>query len=142
MTGLMDIVPLTKQVTVGNQQIEVNGISALGLAQLMTDFPELQQMMEGKDIELTPARLIELFPEAVAGILAAGTGKPGDKQVQKHATTLPVGVQLDLLIAILDLSIPGGLGPFVQNLAVLASAVGLQMPGGDTDTSGKDQDTN
>jgi hypothetical protein len=57
--------------------------------------------------------------DAVAAIIAAGCGYPGDEKAEAVAGRLSIDAQADLLAAILRLTLPAGLGPFVEKLTVL-----------------------
>ena len=52
MVGLLDIAPLTQTVTVRDHPIEVTGVSAKGVAQLLLRFPELRALISGRDVGL------------------------------------------------------------------------------------------
>ena len=56
---------------------------------------------------------------AVAAIIAAGCGYPGDEQPETVAGKLSLDAQADLLAAILRLTLPKGIGPFVEKLTAL-----------------------
>ncbi len=114
MAGLIDIAAVTEKVTVAGTEIEVPGISAAGVASLLVRFPELRKAMSG--LEVSTKELLKMGPAALAAILAAGTGAPGDEAAEAAAAKLPVGPQTDLLAAILRVTLPGGLGPFVEKL--------------------------
>ena len=117
MAGLVDIAAVTEKVTVAGTEIDVPGVSAAGVAALLVRFPELRKMMSG--VEVTPEDLLKAGPGALAAILAAGTGAPGDVEAEAAAARLPLGDQTDLLAAILRVTLPGGIDPFVEKLAGL-----------------------
>lgn len=119
MASLLDIVPETKTVTVQGKDIEVFGVSTRGIAHLIGTFPELKKALAGKKQDFTPERLMKLLPDCVASIIAAGCGMPGDKEAEKLADKLSASDQLDLLEAIIKLTMPDGVGPFVERLNAL-----------------------
>ncbi len=121
MAGLVDIAAITEKVTVAGTEIEVPGVSAAGVASLVARFPELRKLMSG--IEVAPEDLLVAGPGVVAAILAAGTGEPGNEAAEAAAARLTLGDQTDLLAAILRVTLPGGLGPFVEKLAGLGLLV-------------------
>ena len=61
-------------------------------------------------------------PAAIAAVLAAGTGAAGDAEEEAAAAALPPGVQARLFAAILRLSAPEGVIPFVTDLVGLVGA--------------------
>jgi hypothetical protein len=122
MVGLLDIAPLTEKVTVGGKQIEVFGVSAAGVASLIAHFPEIKKLMAGKELDVQS--LLAMSGDAIAAIIAAGCGFPGDEQQQKAAGRLTIEVQADLLAAIIKVTLPNGIGPFVAKLQALGAVAG------------------
>ena len=50
MVGLIDISPQVEHVDVRATSVEVQGISAKGLAHLLGRFPDLRRLMTGQDV--------------------------------------------------------------------------------------------
>ena len=123
MASLLDIAPAVKTVNILGVPVEVIGVSAKGIVSLMTRFPQLADMLGGKDIDLSD--LLTLGGDIVAAIIAAGCGKPGDEHYEATASRLPLEAQADLLGAILEVTMPGGFGPFVERLTRLGSSINL-----------------
>lgn len=119
MVGLIDIAPATEAVEVEGSKVEVHGVSASGLAHLLGRFPELRKLMTGMEVDA--GQLMAVGGEAVAAIIAAGCGYPGDERAESLAARLSLDTQADLLGAILRLTLPKGLGPFVAKLTALGS---------------------
>ena len=115
MVGLLDIAPLTETVTVRDQPIEVTGVTAKGLAQLLLRFPELRALISGREVGLD--QLLALGGDIVAAVIAAGCGQAGEAQAEAAAGRLGLDDQAELLAAIMTLTMPQGLGPFVDKLA-------------------------
>ena len=63
--------------------------------------------------------------DAVAAIIAAGCGYPGDNTAETIAGSLSLDIQADFLAAILRLTLPNGVGPFVEKLTALGSLLGV-----------------
>ena len=122
MVGLVDIAPVTSTVTVRGQGITVKGVSVRGIAQLLARFPELRALMTGREVALDD--LLRLGGDVVCAIIAAGTGAPGDADVEKAADNLTLEEQADLLAAIVELTMPRGLGPLVERLSRLGLLAG------------------
>jgi hypothetical protein len=130
MVSLVDIAPTADTVAVGEQNVEVYGVSMRGVAHLLGRFPELRMLMTGRDVGAD--QLMEMAPNAVAAILAAGTGQPGDAAAEAAADRLAVETQVDLLSAIMRLTLPKGVGPFVEKITQLGL---IASPGGGVPTT-------
>ncbi|HDZ74372.1 MAG TPA: hypothetical protein ENH55_16735 [Aurantimonas coralicida] len=124
MVGLIDIAPAVETVPVGDKDVAVYGVSVHGIADLLRRFPELSKLFTGKLDK--PEHLIDLGPDIVVAIIAAGTGAPGDNAAEDVARRLGVEVQIAFLDAILRLTMPGGLGPFAERLARLGVLFGVE----------------
>ncbi|TIN41400.1 MAG: hypothetical protein E5Y10_22935 [Mesorhizobium sp.] len=122
MVGLLDIAPLTERVSVGGAKVEVFGVSAKGIVSLLSRFPEARMLMTGKDVGVD--KLMQMGGDAIAAIIAAGIGFPGDEAQEQAAGRLSVEAQADLLTAILKVTLPNGIGPFVEKLTALGAIVG------------------
>lgn len=129
MTSLLDIGPLTTKVTIRGTEIEVSGISAIGVFELLRDIPELRMLMAQKNMsEENAASLISQLPHAVGAIIAAATGHLGDKEHIAAALKLSAGEQVEFISAIVPLTFPKGLKSFLDGLFALAPA-DLGAPG-------------
>lgn len=128
MAGLLSIAPLTETV----HGVTVTGVSLAGVAHLLAKFPELRMLMAGKEVDAND--LITLAPQAVAEIIAAGVGFPGDGEQVEHAQTLSLELQADFLEAILRLTMPKGVGPFVEKITKLGAVFGGVQSQQDTNT--------
>lgn len=124
MASLLDIAPLTETVSVRGTDIPVTGVSAKGIAQIMARFPEVREMMVGREVSVD--RLVELAVDAVGAIIAAGTGHPGDPDHERMAASLLLEEQADLLAAILRVTLPRGVGPLVEKLKAMGGALGVE----------------
>ena len=124
MVGLVDIAPITSSVVIRGQDITITGVSARGIAFLLARFPELRAVMTGREVALDD--LLKLGGDVIAAIIAAGTGAPGNTQAEAAADNLTLEEQADLLGAIVELTMPRGLGPLVEKL----SRLGLLAGGG------------
>ena len=122
MVGLVDIAPITSSVSIRGQDITITGVSARGIASLLARFPELRALMTGREVALD--ELLRLGGDVIAAIIAAGTGAPDDAQAEKAADYLTLEEQADLLAAIVELTMPRGLGPLVERLSRLGLLAG------------------
>lgn len=112
MTGLLDIAPELAQVEVQGHQIEVHGITLGDIAALLRRFPELLELFRGGAID----GMAVAFPGLAAAVIAAGVGQMGDEAQEAAAARLSAETQSKLFSAILKLTMPGGVGPFVEGL--------------------------
>ena len=126
MPGLLDIAKSTIIIPVNGTDIPVYGVSAKGIAYLIQRFPEIRAMFANKAAALTTTNLFELVPDAIASIIAAGCGSPGDKKTEEVAARLAAEAQIELLEAIIALTMPKGLGPFVAKLEKLMSGLNVE----------------
>jgi len=118
MAGLLDIAPLSSKVSIRGTAVDVCGVSAKGIAQLILRFPELREMMVGREVSVD--RLLGIGGDAVAAIIAAGCGD-FSAEAEAAAAALSIDEQADLLGAILKLTMPGGLAPLVEKLSGVLS---------------------
>ena len=117
MVGLVDIAPLTAEVVIRGNSIAVQGVNARGVALLLARFPEFRALVTGREVALES--ILALGGEVISAIIAAGTGSPGDAQAEKAADNLSLEEQADLLAAIFRMTMPNGVGPFVDRLTAL-----------------------
>lgn len=130
MVSLMDVGEVSESVPIRKKDVDVTGITAKGLLVLLSRFPEVRKLVASRGQDVSAEDLMKMAPEAVACIIASGCGSPGDKKAEAKASSLNAGEQLDLLSAILRLTFPQGILPFVQKLTAM---VGMEsFAGGDT----------
>jgi hypothetical protein len=128
--SLMDIVPVTKLVPIGNdQQLAAHGIGIEAAMHLFNRFPELKNLTNGKVEEVKPERIFEVAPRAIAAIIAAGANMANDQKAEKKAAILPLQIQLDFIQAVIERTMPDGPGPFLERL-MMAMAVGKGLVSG------------
>ena len=122
MVGLIDIAPSVETIDVSGAAVAIHGVSAKGVrAHLLGRFPELRMLMTGQNVEAD--QLMAMGGDAVAAIIAAGCGYPGDEKAETVAGSLAVAAQADLLAAIMRVTLPAGLGPFVEKLTALGGVL-------------------
>jgi hypothetical protein len=117
MAGLLDIADIVETVTINGTRVDVPGISAEGIAHLFNRFPEIRAAVTGKSV--SAERWAAMGVDAVAAIIAAGCGAPGDPAYEAKARKLPATAQADLLEAIMKVTMPDGIAPFVQRLTAM-----------------------
>lgn len=134
MVGLIDAGKVIRVIKIGTEDVTCEGVSLDGLVLLLDRFPEFKRLVtpqrgEIDTNELTVESLLRLAPRVIGAILAAGTGSPGNAEAEKMYKGLGIGHQVRLLKEIMDLTFPGGLGPFVEDLRAMG-LLGLASEGG------------
>lgn len=131
MPGLLDIASAPARVEVRGTMVDVFGVSAEGIAHLMTEFPEIKALFSGKEVELSAGMLASTGPDAVAAIIACGASvkegerpAPGNAEAEAVAKSLSIDEQVELLSAILERTFPRGLGPFVEAVQRATATIG------------------
>src|SRR5262245_9569088 len=119
--SLLDIGPLSVNVPVGDKQLAVYGVSAKGCFHLFQRFPEVGMWFKGGVKKIDAKQLLTEVPGAIAALIAAGCGAPGNEEAEEKAELLPVEAQLDVIEAILKLTFSKGFGPFVQRIVALSA---------------------
>ena len=135
MTSLLDIGPLTEEVSVGGKTVTVNGLSPEGFFYLLEKFPAIRSMFGGGVKSVDIGMLQSVGPMCVATVLAIATTDrnlyPGPlfdwnkavEEAAKVAVALPAHYQMALFQAALRLTFPEGIGPFIKGVEKLASSI-------------------
>ena len=115
VVSLVDIVPRPEKVEVQpGVMLEVRGLSVEAFAQIFARFPDIAKVFAQRQFDA--AQIIAAFPRAVAAVIAAGVGRMGDEKQEAAALQIPLGVQTDLLAAIVRLTMPRGVGAFLDQI--------------------------
>src|SRR4051794_18869345 len=104
MTSILDIAVISEEVAVNGGVVTIYPLSAQAIARLLTSFPELRAYFSG-----TPVETCDIFKSAlnaVPAIIAAGVGSIGEKEIEAKAETLGLEAQVDIIAAILRLTMP------------------------------------
>lgn len=124
MPNLIDIASATDTVA----GVAVRALSGADIASLLARFPDLRKAISG--VETSADALIATMPDAVAAAIAAATMSRTEKTVpeqveenERAASELAVGLQVDILDAIIRLSLPAGIGPFMAKLETLTAGL-------------------
>jgi hypothetical protein len=121
--SILDIGPVSDTVPVGDKLLTVYGVSAQGIFTVLQGYPELREWFAnqvGHKPDL--GKLVMEAPGAVAAIIAAGCGYPGNKDAEANAGSYPVETQLDIIEKIGGLTFKNGFGPFAQRVVALINA--------------------
>ena len=121
MVSLVDIVPQTRTVFLEAGEVELRGLGLRHLADLLLHFPELRKIwMRGSAPALDVETLLAAAPGAIGSIIATAAGQP--EAAGNIAAAMPLDDIMECLIAIRDLTMPGGADPFVEKVARLVGA--------------------
>ena len=132
MTSLLDIGPLTEEVSVGGAKVTVYGVSPEGFFYLLQKFPLLQELMgSGKEVSMEALR--EVAPASIAYALAVATTSRSYMTQQQWldiveatanvAMNLSAHHQMSLFQSALRLTFPEGIGPFMKGVEALAENI-------------------
>src|SRR5215471_7169986 len=125
MGSLLDIALVTKKVVIRGAEIEVGGLSASDFAVLLSDYPNIRSLIDGAwsrgGGKFEVKHLLTEMPGAVAEIIARGVADKsvGHKALVKHAAGIGLADQSKLLLAIFEVTMPDGPGPFVDAVVSL-----------------------
>lgn len=117
MPGFVDIAPVVETIEIRKQTIEVTGLTPKGVGRVIWRFPEVRKMIETRKFDIEA--LIDLSDEALAAVIAAGVGCPGDLEQERQAKNLTLEEKLLVLGAIAKVTMPNGPGPFVDAVSAL-----------------------
>lgn len=134
MTSLLDIGPLTEEVTVNGSQVTVHGVTPEGFFYLLEKFPLLKKLFGGESQGVTMEMMVEIAPSSVAHAIAVATTSRVDfdsvkdwrKTVEKAAAVavqLSAHHQMALFQVGLRLTFPDGIGPFMKGVEALANSI-------------------
>lgn len=118
--SLKDIAPISESVIIRGDKIAVKGITNEGISVIWRRFPVVTELLSGT---ATIDTIAVKAPEAIAAIIAAGCGFPGDEEAEAIAANLTVDESTALLSSILAMTWPRGFGPFVESLTRLGLLV-------------------
>lgn len=123
MAGLRDIAPLRETVMIRGQELDIVGLNLATIGYLLERFPQIGAAV-GKG-EISAASISSLGSDVVAAIIAAGTGAMGDKESEEAAKYLTIDEELEILSAVLKVSMRRGGGPFAETLLQIMRSLGL-----------------
>jgi hypothetical protein len=116
---------LTEEVSVKGVKLTVSGISAIDIFNLIRRFSEIKGLIEGDD-KLSVSSIMAMAPDAVAAVIAACTGTPGNPEAEMKAKQLGVGDQLAIIEPALRMTFrEGGVGPFVEQIQSVTRLIGV-----------------
>ena len=128
MADLLDIASSSSVeiVKIDDLEFKVRGVSADGIASIVSRFPELIPLVNGSVTESLIPRLIASCGAAVGPIIAIGCGHRDEEAYEQCGATLPLEQQIKLLDAIFRLTFPNGIGRFVEKLKAMIGGAAEQ----------------
>lgn len=133
MTSLLDIGPLTEEVSVGGKSVTVYGVTPEGFFYLLHKFPLLAEMFSGGQKNIDPDSLRVVAPESIAYVLAVATTSRSFmsqkdwlaivESTANVAMNLPAHYQMAIFHAAIRLTFPDGIGPFMEAVDRLAESI-------------------
>jgi hypothetical protein len=117
MSELAELLPGPKEVELDGRKYAVNGLTLTTFATVLSRFPVLNAIFAGKGNEMNVTDILSAGDPAVGAIIAAGFGHFGDEEWESDAARLTANRQVKLLRPIVELTMPDGFGPFVEELA-------------------------
>jgi hypothetical protein len=118
MTSLLDLGPLTEEVVIRGRKITVHGLTAADLFKLFAQFPDIGQTMGA--LGGNAAALMTLVPELIAKVIVLAIRAPATEEQEAAAMAMAVPDQLAIVAAAQRLTMPDGLGPFVDQITKIA----------------------
>jgi len=130
MSSLLDLAPMVRVVSLRGKDIRFHGITAEGLVVLFTRFPELKKAIQAEGT-ITAETLTKFGPPLLAAAIAYASEIDGESEMEesalrkqrgkleKAAAGLNIGEMLDVVRAVIEITFPGGVGPFVQELMAM-----------------------
>lgn len=120
MISLIDIVPQTRTVHLAFGEVKLRGLGLRQIASLLLRFPELRKLFAGGGPAMDIDGLLLAAPDAVGAIVAEAAGQP--EAAETIADALALDDLAECLVAVRDLTMPEGFGPFMERLGKLMGA--------------------
>lgn len=140
MAGLLDIGKLSKTITIRDQALSVEGLTAHGLFELLDQFPELRRVFSDAGVPVRPVQLMAQAPGAIVTIcayvcgfrrkktMADGLGTTTSSEIDadfeaamRAAAGLTLGEQTEIIKTAWDLTFPKGLQSFLEALEAVGA---------------------
>ena len=118
MVDLLSIAPLIETVEVRGAKVPVKGTNAKGIIGLLNRFPDLMKMWSKGEWETNT--LLELSDEVLAALISSGV----ESLDEANAMNLSLDEKVELIGAVIRVTMPRGPVPFVESLVRLMDSVG------------------
>lgn len=125
MVSLLDLKRRYADVPTDAGEVRMWAVSVVGITHLVSAFPLAKKLMNGSatDEDFDVPALLNLAPDFVAELIAAGADMPGDPAYVKAASEASIGDQAALVAGVLEASLPKGAAPFREALAKIGAAL-------------------
>jgi len=117
VVSLVDIVPQKRTVQLSGGELELRGLGLRQIADLLLRFPTLRNPFLQGAPELEVETLLIMAPDAIGAIIAEAARQPD--AAGSIADNLALDDIAECLLAVRDLTMPGGPVPFLERLAKL-----------------------
>jgi hypothetical protein len=121
--GLRDLRKRMEKVLVGEtgEYLEVQGVTAAQIDDLMGRFPQISDALSGKGVKGDD--LVKLARPVLCALIASSIGRHGEDEAEKEAASLTPEMQVEIIAAMARATFgPGGFGPFVDRAKVMFGA--------------------
>lgn len=116
---LLSIAPLNEVVPIrGELKVNVTGVQIGDIVNLLARFPELRKMWAKGEFQ--PQQMVKMSEDIVVSLIAAGA----ENLDEANAKHLSLGERVEIIRAILKVTMPSGPGPFVSTLTEIMGAFG------------------
>ena len=113
MPGLLELGPMTREVTVMGQPLTLHPISVENLIKLWSQFPVLVQLLEGHS---TDEAIKIIGPVAIAHVIACATGDMEKPEAIEAAMHIGVGKVAEIIEQIIEITFEDGTAPFLARI--------------------------
>lgn len=115
MTDIVNFVPLSATVEIRGNKIKVRGLELDEIGQLIYRFPKFREIKA-----LNAAEIIRLMDREIqSAVIAAANDHPGNDKAEKSFGNLSLGERVKLVSKIIEMTMPDGIGPFVELMQTL-----------------------
>lgn len=112
MSGLMELGPMTAEVTVMGHVLTLKPLSTEQLIDLFAKFPVLIELLGGPGSNAVKTA----GPVAIAHVIATSTGEGDNPEAVARARHLSVGKVAEIVDKIYEITFEDGTGPFIQRI--------------------------
>lgn len=110
MVSLVDLGPVSKQVEISVGEVAVYGIEIGTIRDLLVRFPEARAAWSIGGLGVDD--VLVMFPNVLAALVGQVTRQPdAEDNIRQN---LPLGDQLDIAMAAIDLTMPRGVRPLAE----------------------------
>jgi hypothetical protein len=122
MPGLLELGPMTVEVTVRGSSLTLWPLSVDDVIKLFSEFPQLVGLVTDNKSDRAGA-VKDIGPLAIAKVIACSTGELNNPKAIEVAKNLGVGKTTEIVDKIMEITFEDGVGPFVERLVRRTSDV-------------------